>query len=54
MKSPELNTKPYKGCDKKFICSYCNYWIPGIQCDVMQSYKDCEKLVKWNLKGEGK
>jgi hypothetical protein len=44
---PKLNKKPVPGCSKDFICSYCPQWVPGIECSVEQSYKDCIKLLKW-------
>ena len=45
MKKLKLNDKSFKGCNKDFICSYCNDWVFGIGCNLKRSYKDCEKLV---------
>jgi hypothetical protein len=35
--------KEVKEAKKVFICNSCDYWVPGIECTLKRSYKDCEE-----------
>jgi len=43
-----------KDTDPKFICSWCEHWVPGVECSIGKQYKQCKKETGWNLDAKTK